>query len=478
MLHVVAVVLGVIALALGACWGVSRWLSDPPAVSHALALSAVITGGVAGPIFVRTRGTVRLTRRDGFAIVTFSWIGVSLCGALPYFFSGVCPNPVDAVFETMSGFTTTGASVLSDLEAVPRGIMFWRCLSQWLGGMGVLVLCVAILPFLGVGGMQIYRAEMPGPTMDRLTPRIANTAKLLWGVYLAMTLIEALLLKLGPMDLFEALCHSFTTMSTGGFSTRSASVAAFDSLYTEVVIDVFMLLAGINFVLHFKALTGRPGIYWRDPECRFYLQLWLFCVLFVTLTTWRAGNMEGLGHAFRAAVFQVTSIMTTTGYCTEDFNVWHPAAKFILVGLMFTGACAGSTAGGMKLLRVYAVWQKVVRDIRRFVRPQAVFQVKIGRQTVPPDIVAHITGFVLIFIGVFAVATVLMSFWTHDLVTAFSSVVATLGNIGPGLGGVGAVENFGWIGDGGKMVLIVCMLLGRLELYTVLAFFLPSFWRR
>jgi trk system potassium uptake protein TrkH len=336
---------------------------------------------------------------------------------------------------------------------------------------------VAILPFLGVGGMQIYRAEMPGPSKDRLTPRIASTAKLLWGVYVAISLLEVLLLRAGHMSWYDALCHTFTTMSTGGFSTRTASIAAYDSLYIETVIVVFMFVAGANFALHFRALRGGLGHYHRDPEFRFYVILLVLASVLLALDTW-GRNYADLGTSFRTAVFQATSIMTTTGFCTADFDQWPSSSRLLLVLLMFVGACAGSTAGGIKCVRVYVVLKKALREIRLFMRPQAVLQIKLGRVPVDKDAVANISAFFVIFVLIFAIGTMIMTFYTPDLETAASSVVATLGNIGPGLSAVGATQNYAAIPEEGKIVLTLLMLLGRLELYTVLVLFFPGFWKK
>jgi len=275
VLHLISYTLAFIALGEGLCWLISWLAGDPAPAQWSLAVSSGMVLSIAFAMWAMTRGPVRLSRRDGFAIVTLGWVAATVAGAFPYLLSGVILHPVSALFESMSGFTTTGASVLTDLENLPHGILFWRAMTQWLGGMGVLILCVAILPFLGVGGMQIYRAEIPGPSKDRLTPRIASTAKLLWGLYVLLSLAEAALLMTGGMDWFDACCHTFTTMSTGGFSTRTASIAAFNSAYIEIVIIVFMFLAGANFALHYRALRGRPQVFWRDPEFRFYTVLWL-----------------------------------------------------------------------------------------------------------------------------------------------------------------------------------------------------------
>ena len=390
---------------------------------------------------ILTRGRIDLSRRDGFGIVTLGWVSASVFGALPYILTGTISDPVAAVFETMSGFTTTGASVLTALEEFPRGVLFWRAMTHWFGGMGVLVLCVAILPFLGVGGMQIYRAEMPGPSKDRLTPRIATTAKLLWGVYVLLCAVLTLLLCLGGMPLFDSLCHTFATMATGGFSTQTASVGAYNSVYFDVVIIVFMFLAGTNFALHYRAIAGRPLAYFRDSEFVYYLCFWAGACLLLTFNIW--GQVyDSFWHSMRMAFFQGTSIMTTTGFVTADFNTWPNASRILLVLLMFIGGCAGSTGGGMKVVRVTIVLKKVRREIRRFIRPQGVWAIKLRRKPVDQSIVSHISAFFVMFVMLFALITYIMTFFTPDIETAFSSVIATMGNIGPGLAGVGAIENY------------------------------------
>jgi trk system potassium uptake protein TrkH len=390
----------------------------------------------------------------------------------------VIDHPVSAMFETMSGFTTTGASVLSNLEEIPRGIHLWRALTHWFGGMGVLVLCVAILPFLGVGGMQIYRAEMPGPSKDRLTPRIATTAKLLWGVYVLLTFLEVVLLKFaGGMGWFDAVCHSFGTMATGGFSTRSVSVGAYDSAMVDGIITVFMFLAGVNFSLHYYALTGKPQRYFKDPEFRFYSIFLICATLFLTFNIWTA-EWGSFTRCFRDSAFTATSIMTTTGFGTADFDKWPDASRLLLVMMMFIGGCAGSTSGGMKVVRVFIMFKKMLREMRLFMRPSAVIQMKLGGKPVEQEIISHIAAFFAIFVFIFGAGSFVMTFFTPDLVTACTSVIATLGNIGPGLNAVGISQNFAGIPPLGQAFLSFLMLLGRLELYTVLILFLPGFWKK
>jgi len=468
----------VIGLAMLGCAVVSWYYGEPLALRLSLVYAGALAAGFALVLGWLTRGPVNLSRRDGFGVVTFGWLTVTVFGSLPYLFSGVISHPVSALFETMSGFTTTGASVLSDLESIPRSIHFWRALTNWFGGMGVLVLCVAILPFLGVGGMQIFRAEMPGPSKDRLTPRITTTAKLLWGVYLLLSVAEALLLRfVGGMGWFDAVCHTFTTMATGGFSTRSASIGAFDSAAVDWIVTFFMFLAGINFSLHYRALTGRPGYYLRDAEFRFYALLLLMVIGVVTANIYAAG-LAPLGDSIRQAAFTTVSIVTTTGFATADFDQWPEAVRILLVGMMFFGGCAGSTGGSMKIVRVYIIVKMMVREIKVFMRPSAVIQPKLGGKPIEPVIIAHICAFFAIFVLVFALGSFIMTFFTPNLETAATSVIATLGNIGPGLNAVGATQNYAAIPPVGQAFLTFLMLLGRLELYTVLILFLPSFWKR
>jgi len=480
--HLVAFVTLVIGLAMGLCSALSFYWDDPALIQRSLLAASAVTVTFAGLLLLVTRGDINLSRRDGFAVVTLGWIFAALFGALPYIFSGVIPDPVAAVFETMSGFTTTGSSVLPSgdfltLESVPRGILFWRALTHWFGGMGVLVLCVAILPFLGVGGMQLYRAEMPGPSKDRLTPRITTTAKLLWGVYALLTLAEILLLKFaGGMNWFDSFCHTFATMATGGFSTRTASVGAYNSGVVDVIIIFFMFAAGVNFSLHYYALTGRPGRYFKDPEFRCYFFFWLVCGLFLTINI--LPLFEGFLPALRAAFFQCTSILTTTGFVTADFDLWPQASRFLLVLMMLVGGCAGSTGGGIKVVRIFIILKKVLKEVRQFMRPQAVIQLKLGRKPVEDEVIANIAAFFIIYVVVFALASFLMTFFTPDLESAATSVIASLSNIGPGLSAVGAMQNYAEIPAAGQIILTVCMLLGRLELYTVLILFFPGFWKR
>ncbi len=441
-------------------------------------LSALICFSVGGLLFRCCRSDKELSVREGFAVVTFGWTFFALFGALPYLLSGAIPSPLDAIFETMSGFTTTGSTILTEIESLPQSLLFWRALTHWLGGMGIIVLSLAILPMLGVGGMQLFKAEVPGPTADRLRPRIQDTAKLLWGVYLLLTALETLLLMLGGMSFFDAVCHSFATLATGGFSTRNASVAAYDSAYIDGVITIFMILAGVNFTLHFQLLRGRLNEVHRNEEFRCYLGIIFFTTLIIMLFNWSGETYQSLGENLRFSTFQVASIITTTGFGTADYETWPVLAQYLLVMLMFIGGCAGSTGGGMKVARILLLFKHAQVQLFRLIHPRAIRLVKLGNRPVDKEVLQSILGFFALFIGVFVLASLLMAASGMDLISGGAAVVACLANIGPGLGTVGPVDNFAAVPAFGKSVLIFCMLMGRLELFTVLVLFFPSFWRK
>ena len=444
-----------------------------PAFLQAAACSAAAGAG----LFFSCRSKRELSVREGFAVVTFGWLFYSVFGALPFLFSGAIPSPVDACFETMSGFTTTGATILPVIEGLPESVLLWRALTHWLGGMGIIVMSLAILPMLGVGGMQLFKAEVPGPTADRLKPRIQDTAKLLWGVYVLLTAAETVLLMLGGMNFYEALCHAFATLATGGFSTRNASVGAYDSAYIDWVVTIFMVLAGVNFSLHYHALRGRIREYFRNEEFRFYLALVLGGTVLMVIIN-QGTVYESPVDNLRFSAFQTASILTTTGFGTANYETWPVLAQYLLVFLMFVGGCAGSTGGGIKVARILLIFKHAQVQLYRLIHPRAVKLVKIGNTPVDRDVMGSILGFFALYMGIFVIASFLMAATGMDLVSAGASVIATLGNIGPGLGSVGPVAHYGHIAPIGKSVLILCMLLGRLELFTVMVLFFPSFWRK
>ncbi len=427
-------------------------------------------------VFRGARGET-MTHREGMGVVALGWTAAGLFGALPYYWGGVLPNFTDALFESVSGFTTTGASVLMQIEAVPHGFLFWRSLTHWLGGMGIIVLSLAILPLLGIGGMQLYKAEAPGPTPDRLKPRIRDTAMVLWKVYVLFSVAETVLLMLGGMDLFEALCHTFGTMATGGFSTKNASIGSYNSPYVDTVIILFMLAAGINFSLHYRFLKGDPLSFWRNSEFRFFVGVVSIFALVVTLNIYHT-VYERLSEAIRFGAFQVVSIITTTGYATADFERWPSLSQSILLFCMFLGASAGSTGGGMKCLRIMLLLKHSYKQLFCLIHPRAVTQVKLAGRPIPDEVLHSIWGYFMLYLGLFILCSFLLAAMGVDVVTSFAAVAATIGNIGPGLGMVGPTDNYVPIPLLGKWVLMLCMLLGRLEIYTVLVLFVPEFWRK
>jgi trk system potassium uptake protein TrkH len=444
-----------------------------------LLYSILITSGSGLTIFLFTRGgdSSSFTQRQGMAVVTLGWVSAGFFGALPFLFSDSIGSITDAYFESISGFTTTGATILSDIEALPRGLLFWRSLTQWMGGMGIIVLSIAILPFLGVGGMQLYKAEIPSPVVDKLQPRISETAKSLWKVYLLITVLEIGLLYIGGMPLFDSACHAFCTMPTGGFSTLNGSIAQFNSAYFEGVITLFMILAGINFALHFKFLKGDFRVFGRDPECRVFLSILAILILLATWNTY--GTIySSVIKAFRYAAFQVSSIITTTGFVTANYEQWPALSQLILVLCMFLGAMAGSTGGAIKIVRILLLVKHGYREIFTLIHPHAVISIKLGKKPVPPDVVNSIGGFFILYLGLFVAAVIFMSALGLDARTSFASVAATIGNVGPGFGLVGPLSNYLSIPDVGKWMLMFCMILGRLEIYTVIILLVPAYWRK
>jgi trk/ktr system potassium uptake protein len=418
-----------------------------------------------------------MSTREGMAIVFLGWVAAGLFGALPFYFGIESCSFTDAFFESVSGFTTTGASTLEDIEGISKGILFWRSLIQWLGGMGIIVLSLAVLPFLRVGGMQLYRAEVPSPEPDKLKPRIKETAAILWKVYILLTAIQTMLLWFGGMSLFDSLCHAFTTMPTGGFSTRNASIAYYNSTYFDVLFIIFMILAGINFTLHYQLLRGKPLVFWRDPECRFYLGLLLVLIAIVSINIY--GDVyKSFTHSIRLAAFQVVSIMTTTGFATADYLQWPVMSQLILWVCMFIGASAGSTGGGMKCLRIMLLFKYCYRELFSLVHPNAIAHLKLSGKPIPNDIIRSVVGFFVLYVGLFAVCSILLAGLGIDFITAIGAVAASIGNIGPGFGLVGPAGNYAGIPVLGKWLLAWCMLLGRLEIYTVIIFLAPEFWRK
>lgn len=443
----------------------------------AFLISSGINISLGGFLFMLTRNArPDIGRREGYIIVSSVWVVFSLFGSLPFIISGAIPNFTNSFFETISGFTTTGSSILADIEALPHGILFWRSITQWLGGMGIIVLSLAILPVFGIGGMQLFMAEVPGPTPDRISPRIRQTAKTLWGIYLIFTVAEALLLRMAGMELFDAICHSFTTMATGGFSTKQASVAHWSSPAIHYIITVFMFLAGTNFTLSYLAIRGKFRRVFTDEEFKYYGLFVIGFTLVIFFGLFLSSNI-GFEPAFRNSLFQVVSIITTTGYATADYLLWPPILTVIIFALFFFGGSAGSTGGGIKIMRIVLLLKNSYYELRRMVHPHAVIPVKFNKHSVDSKIITNVLAFFMFYFVIFGFSTVIFSLIEPDMESAMGAVATSLGNIGPGLGNVGPAENFLHIKPVGKWFLSFLMLLGRLELFTVLVLFSPSFWR-
>ncbi len=445
--------------------------------SFAFVWSIVITAAAGLILRLIKSKTTDIYARDGFAIVALGWILVSAFGALPFIFSNTIPSVVDALFESVSGFSTTGASILRDIEALPRGVLFWRSFTHWMGGMGVLVLMMAILPSVKANTLHILKAETPGPTPGKMVPKIGQTAKILYIIYLVLTVIEVIFLMAGGMSLYEALIHAFSTAGTGGFSNRNTSVAAYGSLYIEIVITVFMLLFGVNFTLYFMAIKGNIKSILKDEELRFYISTFVIATVFITLNV----NHElyhSVGTSIRYSAFQVSSIMTTTGFVTADYNLWPAFSQCILLLLMFIGASAGSTGGGIKCVRLVLLFKIVKREITKLIHPRAVQTIKINGRIVDEEILSGVMAFFFFYILIFVTAVLAVLLDDKDIITSSTAVMTAINNVGPGLGAVGPVGNFADISGFSKIILSVCMIIGRLEIYPIMLLFFPSFWKR
>ncbi|MEL7146995.1 MAG: TrkH family potassium uptake protein [Bacteroidota bacterium] len=450
---------------------------------YGILVAGLITLAVGGSLFFATRNISNrdVKKKEGYLIVTLGWLMMTLFGTLPYLITEAIPDYTNAFFETLSGYSTTGATILQDIEALPRGVLFWRSLTQWIGGMGIIVLTVAVLPILGIGGMQLFVAEAPGISPDKLQPRIKETAKRLWYIYLGLTVAETLLLWAGGLSFYDAINHALTTMATGGFSTKNASIAHFTSPFIQYIITLFMFLAGTNFTVTYFGLHGRFRKVLENEEFKLYL---LTCVILgvgVGATIFYLGD-ETLEKSFRDSLFQVVSFITTTGYTTVDYTAYDSFITVLFFILLFFGASAGSTAGGVKIVRHIILIKNSILELKRQIHPSAIIPVRFNQRAVSRDIVFNILAFIMIYIVIFAGGSVLISMFDVDFVTSMGSVATCLGNVGPGFGlagdGVKAVSDFANFPDPGKWLLSFLMLLGRLELFTVLILFTPFFWRK
>jgi len=430
-------------------------------------------------MYLSTPRVGEASHKEGILITTLGWILAAGFGALPFYFYGTFPTYTDCYFEAMSGFTTTGASVLAEIEKQPAGILFWRSLTHWIGGMGIVVLSLAILPALGAGGMQLFKAEVPGPTADKLVPRLQDTAKRLYLVYAIISAAEVLLLLAGGLSLFDSLAHMFGTMGTGGFSPKNASVGHFQSAYVDLVIAAFMFIAGANFLLHYNAMARREfRAYLTDEEFRFYSGIVGFFTVTVGVNLMFQNLYPTFPLALRHAFFSVVSIITTTGFVTEDFEKWPAYGHYVLLFLMFVGGCAGSTGGAIKCVRVWMLLKIAANQVFRIVHPKAVRTIRYNGRIVPADVFAGTQSMFVLYMTVFILSSLALAWLGHDALTAISAVAATLGNVGPGLGTVGPVENYSHFSLTAKWICSFCMLVGRLEVYSVVVLFFPEFWRK
>ena len=466
------------AMSISAIYSMANGLNDFKAILYGSIITCSI--GLLLVFLLRTDQEVRA--REGFVVVTLGWIFAALFGALPFYLHGSFGGYINCVFETMSGFTTTGATILTNIEIIPKGLLLWRSMTHWLGGMGIILLTIAILPILGISYGKLFNAEVPGPTKDRLSPKIKSTAKILWLIYLGMTFLETVLLMFGGMDLYNALCHTFGTLATGGFSTQNASVGMYNSVFIETVIIFFMYLAGINFALHFHLIKGNIKKFFANREWQVFTVVLLTAVGFIALNLYLSPNQalakyKDFPEALRASFFQVFSITTTTGFTTENFNLWPAFSKFLLVILMFLGGCAGSTGGGLKQIRIIIIIKAAFAEIKKLVHPKGFFSVKVSGEAIHSKVIKNVAGFFIFFLLFFALITLFLTFQGYDIVTSFSASIATLGNIGPGLARVGAVENYAFFDPLSKIVLTFSMLLGRLEVYSVLILFYAVAYR-
>lgn len=419
---------------------------------------------------------ITLAPKDAFIIVAGAWIGASFLGAVPFVVSGTIPSFTDAFFESVSGFTTTGATIFSDVESLPKSINLWRCQMHWLGGMGIVALTVALLPLLGVGGFQLIKAETTGPEKGKVTPKIATTAKILWFIYLAFTVLQAVLLKIAGMDWFDAIAHTFSTLGTGGFSTKNNSIAYFNSPAIEWICTVFMFLAGINFSLYYFLFTGKLDEIKQNSELKAYL--FIVAVFIVGIMLFLLPSTNSFATDIRAAAFQTATIISTTGFSSQNFNLWPSGAQVLLIVLMFIGGCSGSTAGGVKVIRWVILSKQMTNEMRRMLHPHGIFSIRLNGRAGRKDVVFSVASFIFLYLLLVMITAVVASLSGIDSLSSLTAALAMVGNIGPGLGAVGPVENFVFFAAGIKWWFCFVMIAGRLELYTLILLFVPDFWKK
>ena len=438
------------------------------------------------PFWVFTRKSKTLNSKDGFAIVSFAWITVALAGSLPFYITGVIPNFTDAWFEAMSGVTTTGATIIGNpatlphlingIESMPHGVLFWRSFLQWIGGMGIIVFTIAILPLLGVGGVQLFKAEVPGPVADKIKPRVKETAKILWMVYIGFTFLQFLLLGFAGMPWFDSICHAFTTMPTGGFSTQNASIASYSNPIIHYIIIFFMFIAGVNFTLHFRAITGNYKSYFKDYEFKIYFLI-LFVATMLIFLNIAYSNSDWSHNNFLISLFQSLALMTGTGYANANYTLWPYFSQLLLFFMMFFGAMGGSTSGGMKVARVILLIKYAATETRRMLHSRAIIPIRIGDRTISDDVIRNTLGFFLIYLSFFVLTALVLTALNYDFTSSLSVAASAIGNVGPAFGAFGPTDNYALLHPIGKWMLTFCMLLGRLEIFTIMVLFSRTFWR-
>lgn len=438
-----------------------------------IAIGILILSGLVWPFGSKPK---ELTTKEGFLLVNLCWISFTFFGCLPFLTTGSIESLTDAFFESMSGFTTTGATILRDIEILPKSLLLWRNMTQWLGGMGVIALAVAIFPFTGMGGSHLFKAEVPGPSKDKVSSRIRDTAKLLWGVYLIFTIAQTIMLMLAGANFFDSLCITFGTMATGGFAPLNASIGHFSSPYVHYITILFMTLAGINFNLHYWALRGKPVHYFKNPELRLFLSIIMCSTIFIVLIRFFAGT-ELSEETVRDSLFQTVSLITTTGFITKDYELWPAATQIVLLLLMFAGGCASSTGGAIKSVRILVLFKYIGGEVKKLFYPRGVFPIKLEGKLVPENLVSNIMAFVMLYILFFIFGTIVVSSLGMDILSAAGAVATTLGNVGPGLGTVGPVDNFADVPVLAKWILSFLMLAGRLEIFTIVVLFTGRFWK-
>lgn len=438
---------------------------------------------VAGVTFMLVGRNARpnIGKREGSVIVTNTWLFFSLVGLLPFLFSGSIPSFTDAFFETMSGFTTTGASILNDIESLPKSILFWRSFTQWIGGLGIIVISMALLPVFGFSSVQVFSAEATGPTKDKIHPKMNETAKRLLVIYISLTLIETILLKIAGMNWFDAVNHAFTTMATGGFSTKQASIGYWDSALIQYIIIVFMIFAGVNFSMYYYVMKARLDKIRVNEEFRYYLLITLVSTLLILISILPENDIlsfSSIEQAFRDSLFTVSSLITTTGYVTADYDLWKPVTWIILLITMMMGASAGSTAGGIKTVRIVIIAKYCYYEFKRIVHPNAIIPVRYNGHLMKEDITTRVLAFVLLYFMIVAIGSIVLSFNGMGFEEALSGMITSLSDVGPGLGEIGPTKNFYYLSDFAKWFLAIIMLIGRLELFTVLLILTPAFWKK